>query len=211
MKILKSRIEKMISLTDAELHLVLSCFTRKALKKGDFILKKGEICNEVIFVNDGLLRVFSKENKVVKTLSYTKPSQITTSIDSFLSGSPSHFSIQAVIQSNVLVITKQNIELLYSKIPNTQKIGVESFDAIAKCFDDQIMAMLTLPPLERYRLLVQNSPEIINNVTLKELASFLNVTPQHLSRIRKQKVINILSQLGLIFSLYIGLSDVFMN
>ena len=211
MEILKSRIEKMVSLTDVELHLVLSCFTRKALKKGDFILKKGEICNEIIFVNEGLLRIFSKENKVVKTLSYTKPSQIITSIDSFLLGLPSHFSIQAVIQTNVCVITKQNIEFIYSKIPNTQRIGMESFQALARSFDTQIMAMLTLPPLERYHLLVEKSPEIINNVTLKEIASFLNVTPQHLSRIRKQKTSNILSQLGINLVLYLGLTDIFIN
>lgn len=143
-----------------------------------------------------VLRSFSNENKAVKTLSYTKPSQIITSIDSFLSGSPSHFSIQAVTQTDVYVITKQNIEFIYSKIPNTQRIGIESFQALARSFDTQIMAKLTLPPLERYRLLVEKSPEIINNVTLKEIASFLNVTPQHLSRIRKEKGINILSQLG---------------
>jgi DNA-directed RNA polymerase specialized sigma subunit len=88
---------------------------------------------------------------------------------------------------------------------------METFDAIAKCFDDQIMEMLTLPPLERYRLLVEKSPEIINNVTLKEIASFLNVTPQHLSRIRKQKTSNILSELGLNLVLYLGLTDIFIN
>lgn len=53
MEILKSRIEKMISLTDVELHLVLSCFARQTFKKGDIILKKGEICNEIIFVMNG--------------------------------------------------------------------------------------------------------------------------------------------------------------
>lgn len=188
MDILKSTIGKMISLTDAEIDLILSSFSQKTLKKGEFILKKGEICNHIIFVNEGLLRVFNKEENRLKTLSYTMPSQIISSIDSFLNESPSRFSIQAVINSDVFVISKQNIEFIYSIIPNTQRIGILKFQVIAKSFEDQITLILTLPPLERYRRLLQKSPEIINNVTLKELASFLNVTPQHLSRIRKQKI-----------------------
>jgi CRP-like cAMP-binding protein len=188
MKILKSRIEKMIYLTDLEMDLLLSCFSLITLKKGDYILKKEDICDEIIFVNNGLLRFFSKENDMLKTLSYIKTSQIITSIDSFLSDSPSKFSIQAVIQTNVYVITKQKIEFIFSTVPSTQRIGMQTFEIIAKSFDFRVMQMLTMPPLERYRLLVKKSPEIINNVTLKELASFLNVTPQHLSRIRNQKL-----------------------
>ncbi len=188
MKILRSRIEKMLSLSDEEMDLLLSCFSQKKLKKGDYVLRKDEICNEIIFVNNGLLRVFSKENDVLKTLSYIKTTHIITSIDSFLSDSPSKFSIQAVIPTNVYVITKQKIEFIFSTVPSTQRIGMQTFDIIAKSFDFRIMQMLTMPPSERYRLLVKKSPEIINNVTLKELASFLNVTPQHLSRIRKQKL-----------------------
>ena len=59
MKILKSRIEKMIYLTDLEMDLLLSCFSLITLKKGDYILKKEDICDEIIFVNNGLLRFFT--------------------------------------------------------------------------------------------------------------------------------------------------------
>ena len=96
-----------------------------------------------------MLRVFNEENKVLKTLSFIKQSQIITSMDSFLTESPSNFSIQAVVQTNVFVITKQNIEFIYSKIPRTQIIGTKSFQYLARCFDFRIMLMLTMPTLER--------------------------------------------------------------
>lgn len=184
-QLLKQKIKQTISLTETEIDFVVSLFNEKKLKKRDYFLKEGDVCGEIAFVKHGLLRIFSMIEQQEKTLYFPGKSHFVTSISSFLLSSPSTFSIQAAIETELFVITKDNIELIYATIPGSQRIGFEVFDTISNTFSSRIEQLLTMHPVEVYQLLFTKYPEIIKNVPLKDLASFMNITPQHLSRIRK--------------------------
>jgi CRP-like cAMP-binding protein len=184
-QIIKALLHQTISLTETELDFIVSLFREIKLKKGEFFLKEGDACTEIAIVNYGLLRVFSLVEDQKISLFFSDEGQVVTSIGSFLSNEPSRFSIQAVIDAKLFVITKLNIELVYSTIPNAHKLSLEVFESIARAFNTRIEQLLTIPPLEMYYHLIAKYPELIKNVPVKELASFMNITPQHLSRLRK--------------------------
>lgn len=185
---LEQKLGQTLSVSDNEMNFILAFFNGKNLKKGDFFLKKGEICNEIAFVNNGLLRIYTVDNNHEKILSFPKAGQIVTSINSFLTETPSPYSIQAIIDTDLFVIEKSDIEFIYETIPDAQRISFEVFDFIAETFNSRITQLLTMQPLEMYQMLIRKNPEVIKNVPIKDLASFMNITPQHLSRLRNEKI-----------------------
>lgn len=182
---LHTEISKLLNLSDDEMNLFLSFFCKKKLKKGDYFLKKKEVSREIAFVDIGVLKYFYNEENQERILSFPKTSQITYSIQSYLTQTPSDFSIQAVVPTKLWVISKDDLELTYKLIPEIQSLVASIFQSQANFFSNRVMSLLTLTATERYQLLLTNNPEIIQNVSIKDLASFLNITPQHLSRLRR--------------------------
>ena len=183
---LEQKLSQTLAVSDNEMEFILAFFNGKNLKKGDFFLKKDEICNDIAFVNNGLLRIFTVDNKQEKILSFPKTGQIVTSINSFLSETPSPYSIQAIIDTDLFVIKKSDVEFIYETIPGAQRISFEFFDFISEIFHSRITQLLTMQPLEIYQMLIRKNPEVIKNVPIKDLASYMNITPQHLSRLRNK-------------------------
>ncbi len=184
-QLIKELLRQTIKLTETELDFIVSLFREMKLKKGEVFLKEGDICTEIAIVDYGFLIVFSVVEDQKISLYFPEKGHVVTSIGSFVSNEPSRFSIQAVIDVKLFVITKLNIELVYATIPNAHKLGFEVFESIARTFNSRIEQLLTIPPVDMYYHLIAEYPEIIKNVPVKDLASFMNITPQHLSRLRK--------------------------
>lgn len=158
----------------------------RTYKEGEVLLKEGSVARELFFIVNGVLRITSVNDKGDDvTYFFIKENQFCTILKSFTGGGKSGESIVAACDTTVLAISKARLEELYRQLPHIKElIG-------------QIMQQRLLDKIEirnayagndaaaRYRLFIMREPDIALRVSLTDVASYLGITPQSLSRIRK--------------------------
>ncbi len=183
-----ANISRHIYLSDREkLHFTSFLEERQFFKK-DFVLKQNEFCSHIYFINSGILRAFylgpdGRES----TIMFGLKDWWVTDMHCFLNELPAMASIQAVRNSNILKLSKEHLDQLYNEIPQFNeffKILMQN----AYCREQlRTLQNLSLSSKERYEQFIQKYPEIAANVTLKQIASYLGITPEFLSTIRGKK------------------------
>lgn len=184
---LRQVIKDAISLAESDLEFMLSLFEPLTLKKGDYFLEVGQRCNLVAFIRTGMLRIHYPNTKGEETTCYfSLPNEFITSFPSFTTQNPSTENIQAILPTELFVISKQNLEQLYQKIPSTQEFGRKAAENLTMIMEKRISLFLNNSAEERYEFLLKDNPILIQTVPLQYLASYLGISPQHLSRLRKK-------------------------
>lgn len=177
---LKSKIE--ISVDDLE--IILSNFKEMKLEKGQFILKTGQIANHYYFIRSGALRFYYGDFDEQLTAWVIVKDEFFTEISSLNPQIPTRFNIEAIEKTELLYIHKDNMEMLYKQIPAWQEFGRITWENMAIRMIDQIISFQTLSAEERYLEFMQDA-ELMKRVPVKQIASYLGITPNALSRIRK--------------------------
>jgi len=162
-------------------------FIERKIESKTVLLNAGEIANYVHFVKKGCLREwFNKDGKDI-TFQFFMEGQPVASIDSFMNGEPSLFSIESIEPSIIISVRKDDFEKLFTIYPEFkdrfQSFIFQRFRNYAQLF----LSRITDTPKERYDDLVKNKPEIIKRIPQHYIASFLGITPVSLSRIRNRK------------------------
>lgn len=174
-------------LTDIEMDAFAQLTTYKRLKKYDYFSKEGEICKQVAFVVSGSLRSFyiSDKNEEV-TYCLTFPNNLMTAYSSYLTSQPTQENIQAIIETELLVIEKEAFEKLAMQHSNwvlfLKTIAEQQYIELEK----RIFQLQKSDAITRYSNLIKNQPEYIQSIPLYYLASYLGISQRHLSRIRKE-------------------------
>jgi len=164
---------------------IISQFTIVDLKKNDYFVKEGEICNYFCFIESGILQhaimVFDEE----KTTYLALQNSVTSSLNSFLHQIPSRKSIKALTPSKLWVIDLKT----FKELSNNNIAFHQFYHTIIEkqicLIDDYRIDLLTLTPEERYKKLLQNEPKLLQEIPLHYLASFLGISTRNMSRIRK--------------------------
>ena len=177
-------IKTKINISDDDLQVILSKFKERTLDKGQFIVKKGQIVNHYFYVISGALRFFYGEYDQQNTSWVVFQDDFFTEISSLGPQLPTRFTIEAIEPSKILYIERADMEILYKQIPVWQEFGRKLWETMAIRMIGQIISFQTLSAEERY-LEFMKVPQLIQRVPVKHLASFLGITPNALSRIRK--------------------------
>jgi CRP-like cAMP-binding protein len=177
-------ISTYIEISDEEWARYSSMLCVKEIKKKSIILSEGSICREVFFINKGLLRIFFVDNNgEEKTFHFALEKTFATDYKSFLKEIPSNYSIQAMEDTQVLVMSLDMILGGYKMLANGEKLGRLLAEDYFFMFNDKIQAMYTQTPLERYNDLTSSFPKLFQRVPQHLIASYLNISPVHLSRL----------------------------
>ncbi|MFD1139702.1 Crp/Fnr family transcriptional regulator [Larkinella insperata] len=185
---LRRHIERKIPLTDGEFAHVTALFAVKELAKKQFLHRQGEVCRYESFVVSGCLKSYhTDEGGDTHILRFSVEDWWAGDLDSFLHQTPSSFSIEAVEPVTLLVIDKPGLALLYERAPK-----LESFFRILNenaliATSQRVIKNLSLPAGERYRLFRAAYPQLEQRVPLKDIASYLGITPVFLSRLRNER------------------------
>ena len=167
-------------------RLILDAFEQKIFYEGDYLFRSGGICRHRFFICDGVLRIMAGNDKGVEVTHYfLKTLQFCTILQSFNHGTIAHESIQAACDSVIRVIGKDSLFVLYQKVPWLQPV---IDDITQQALLDKINLrnrFLGMDSTERYRIFLAQQPEIARRVSLADIASYLDITPQSLSRIRR--------------------------
>lgn len=183
---LREKISRFIDLEPQDLDLIEALFKTEFVAKGTSLIEAGKPTDKAFFILSGYLRYFkvldSGEELVIHLYA---PDNFATSLNSFFGGMRSTETLQAITDCEVLYITKQDLEKLYSTNDKWQSFGRKLMESFLIEKEERIIDQISLTAHDRYRKLQQNQPDIIQYVPVKYIASFIGVQPESLSRIRK--------------------------
>jgi CRP-like cAMP-binding protein len=161
-------------------------FEHKLILKNQFQVTAGRICDEYLFVEKGYLRAFAHDtegNDV--TTNFCSPGQVVFEVSSFFNRTRSMENIQALTDCEGWYITYKQLNDLFHALPEFREFGrsvlVKGFSQLKM----RMLSMITETAEERYAQLLANSPEILQQASLKHIATYLGITDTSLSRIRK--------------------------
>jgi CRP-like cAMP-binding protein len=158
-------------------------------KKNEFLSKPNLYPNEIFFITKGLVRVTILDKEGVDhTIHFALENQFISDYSSFITKSPSIYSLQALEETEVHVLPRSLVEWGYKNMKEGQKLGRLIAEFYFMLQDDRISNMYSRTPKERYDNITKVFPNIHNRVPQHMIASYLGITPIHLSRLKKPKI-----------------------
>ena len=180
-------VQQKVILSDAEWQHTASLLDCITIPTETLLLREGQICTSLYFLNEGLVRFFvigadGKETTKFFTLKH----QLFTSQQSFSTQSPAREQIETLEDSSFLVLSYTALQDLYHKIPQWHIFIRRVLQEVNSMTEKIYMDSITITAEERYRKMLLEEPEIMLRAPLKHIASYLGITPESLSRIRKK-------------------------
>ncbi|MBF8247297.1 MAG: Crp/Fnr family transcriptional regulator [Bacteroidetes bacterium] len=185
--LLHSHIKKRIRLTQEEFNLCGQFFTPRNLKKRQFLLQEGDVCKYLAFVNSGCLREYTVDQKGEEhIIQFAIQDWWISDLNSFLSGATSTHNVDAMQDSEVLILEKEARDKMLEAVPKMERFFRLLLEANHVATHKRINASLSATAEERYLAFIKTYPALVEQVPQSQIASYLGITPQSLSRIRKE-------------------------
>ena len=187
MALILDNISKIIALTPEEQVLFLSRTEVRQYKAKSILLSSGEICKHSYFVNSGILRSFNINDNIVEhVLSFACQGWWMSDMYSFISQKPGNLFIEVLEDSEVVVLTKENQELLFQEIPKLERFFRILIENSLVANQQRLMDNLSLTAEERFEKFCTKYPTLIQKVPQKQIASFIGVTPEFFSKMKSR-------------------------
>ncbi|SNR41289.1 Crp/Fnr family transcriptional regulator [Flavobacterium sp. ov086] len=185
--LLKQNIAKHISLSENETEEFSNLFEQKLIPKKSFLLREGEICKFEGFVTKGLFRVYHiDKNGFEQILYFAIENWWITDIDSFTTETPSQLFIEALEDSEVLVISKKDKEFAYANLPKIEKLFRVMTQKTHVALQRRMIDNLSKTAESRYIEFIEKYPQLIQRLSNIQIAAYLGITNVFLSNIRKK-------------------------
>ncbi|MBC6112895.1 Crp/Fnr family transcriptional regulator [Pedobacter fastidiosus] len=183
---LKKYCQSIVSLSNEELDLIPLYFEKKDLKKREYLLHDNEICNFIAFVSQGSIRHFHVKDGVEKTCDISFENAWVTDFQSFTHNSPCIMNLQAMEETIVFLIRKNNLKALYQVCGKYETFGRIMAEQVAQRATEIAMSLSSEKPEERFQKLIKNQPNLFQRISQKYIANFLGISPESLSRIQNR-------------------------
>lgn len=186
---LKNIIHPFVQLTDEEWVMILDRVQVLYLKKGEFYIREGQACNQVGFLFEGILRVYYMvdEKEFTSYFNFYNRNPLVSSFESFLLQKPSTESIHTLEDSILITLTRSHLNSLYEMSASFQKLGRLMAEQNYILAIERIRSLQFQSANDRYEQLLTIYPQLINKIPHHYIASYLGITPESLSRIRKSR------------------------
>ena len=180
-------ISRHLSLTREEIEFFSSLLKSKSLANGEFLLREGDVCKYESFVVKGCLKTYYLDEMGIEhIIDFSIEEWWADDLYSLLTQTPSRSNIKAIENTDVLQIGKTDLELLYQKIPKFERFFRILFQNAYITQREQINLALSASARERYLLFIKKKPYAEKRFSQKDIASYLGVTPQFLSTLKKK-------------------------
>jgi CRP-like cAMP-binding protein len=181
---LKKFIKEYVHLPEGELNVIVNKFKRKKIKKNEYLLKAGEVCKDLIFVQSGSIRLYYLQEDVEVSVWFALAHSSAVEMYSFISETPTNNFLQAIEDSEILYLPKIELNILYEQYPKMQEMMRKFWEDVILHLLERFTALQRDSAEQRYLDLL-DKPELMLTIPQKYLASFIGVTPTSLSRIKK--------------------------
>jgi CRP/FNR family transcriptional regulator, anaerobic regulatory protein len=187
MQSILQNITKHVSLTPEEEALFLSKTETKQYKVKTILLSSGEIANCTYFVNSGILRSFNINDNIIEhVLHFACEGWWIGDMYSYISEKPGNLFIEVLEDAEVVVISKENHQILYKEIPKLERFFRILAENSLVAHQERLMDNLSLSAEERFEKMCKKYPSLIQKVAQKHLASYIGVTPEFFSKMKSR-------------------------
>lgn len=189
MEQIRQIIRQMIHVSEVELNDFLSQSITKTFKRQEILSRPNNIPNEIFFINKGLIRVLITDNEGTEhTIHFALENQFIADYSNFIQKQPSIYSLQTLEETEVVILPRATIEWGYKNLTEGQKMGRLIAEYYFIYQDDRIKNLYVRAPKQRYDKITDVFPNIQNRVPQHMIASYLGITPIHLSRLKKAEI-----------------------
>lgn len=182
-------ISKHMSLTDEEAKAISETINIQEFKKGTVLLEEGQVSREGYFILKGCIRNYKIVDGNERTTNFYTEFEWVVSPASYSQKEPSAHYLSCIEDCTLIVGTEkseQEFYKLYQEFPRLQSLAHIIMESEISKYQEMFSTYKTDTPEQRYMNLLKNRPELLQRVTLQQLASYIGVTPESLSRIRKR-------------------------
>lgn len=189
MELLLDYFDKIISLNEEEVHLVVKSFQLRLYRRRQYVLQEGDICRQFNFVVRGCLRMYQIDEKGnIHILQFATENWWMMDIGSFHSKKKSSLNIDALEDTMVLQIDYNNLIALYTKAPRFNRIFRVLIENSYVSLQNRLLENISSTAEERYLSFLDTYPHLSNRLPQTQIAAYLGITPEFLSRIRNSLV-----------------------
>ncbi|MBC7451075.1 MAG: Crp/Fnr family transcriptional regulator [Cytophagales bacterium] len=189
-ELILQNISRYITLTTEEKDFFTSLLHPKTVKRKQVHFKEGDICKDTTFVVAGCLRGYMVDkNGFEHVLSFAAPDWWIADMHSFISQQPGYMTIEALADTEVLLLSKTDQEILYKQVPKFERFFRILIEKSLVANQQRLIDNFSLTAEERYHNLCKRYPGMIESVPQKHIASYLGITPEFLSKLRGRKSI----------------------
>lgn len=187
--LLLQHVARHISLDNREADFFISLLQHRELKKKELLVKEGEICRYEHFVLKGCFKSYSVDEKGNEHIIFFAPEEWWIGdLYSFLTGSPAQYTTEALEDSVIVQISKKDLEELYIRVPKFERFFRILFQNALIAQTQRVDSSLSLSADEKYTRFLEKYPQLEQRIPQKLVASFLGITPEFLSVIRRKMV-----------------------
>lgn len=184
---IKRYFSRYVEFSNTEIDEIYSRLIPKTFQKKDYLLKEGQICKSNYFLINGLVRSFYIDNKGnEKITQFALENWWVTNMESYIKGIPSYSSIQAVEKTTVLIISKEELEKLFISMPKLERFFRIITENMLIAIQRRTDIYLQMKSKDRYIDLIKQFPDFVQRVPQYMIASYLEITPEYLSQLRKK-------------------------
>lgn len=184
---LKEQIRKNIPISDLDLNTICAYFKPRWVERGDFLLTQGRVCRFEGFVVEGCFRIFTIDDEGKEHILYFAAQDWwLMDIDSFTNYTPSELNIQALERSQVLLISRLDKESLYEQLPLVEKLFRVMSQKALVAWQRRLIRNHRLTAKQRYHYFIDTYPSLAAKLKDRQIASYLGITHEFLSKIKRE-------------------------
>ena len=185
---IKLYLDKIASISSSDWNFFISKLHRRIITKKSVFIKVNQIENHISFIESGIVRLFIPRDNPEKeiTFGFSFKNQFVSAYDSFLTQSPSNYQLQTLTETALLSISYKDLQSVYKSTQIGNLIGRLTAEDLFLIKSKREQDLLNLNAEQRYLKLFKERPELLKSVPLKYISSYIGVTAQALSRIRKR-------------------------
>lgn len=180
-------LNKKIALTHEEEEIIKSYLSPKKLRKKQYLLQAGDVCKTIAFVEKGTLRAYSTDEKGNEhIIQFALEGWTISDLYSFMTGEPATYHIDALEDSELILISKSAQEEILKRVPKYETYTRMQLTGAYLAMQKRLTSIISLPVEERYMNFISVYPDIAQRVPQHMIASYMGLKPETLSRVRKK-------------------------
>ena len=178
---------KRVLLAEEEQEFIKNYLTAKKIRKRQYLLQEGDVCKFVAFVEKGAMRLYRvNEDGTEHIVLFALDGAFITDLFSFFTSEPSTYNIDAIEDSELVLITKSASDELRKQSPKYQEFALQATSEAYIQLEKRVTSTISLSLEERYKELTAHYPDIVQRVPQHMIASYMGLNPETLSRVRKR-------------------------
>lgn len=181
------KLNEKISFSNEEQEIIKGYLTPKKLRKKQYLLQEGDVCKSIAFVEKGALREYTVDEKGTEHIfQFALEGWTISDLYSFMTSEPATYNIDALEDSELILITKSAHEEILKSVPKFETYYLMQLTGAYLAMQKRITSIISLSLEDRYLYLTKLYPDIVQRVPQHMIASYMGLTPETLSRIRKK-------------------------